>query len=221
MVFEMILPDIHEKQELLSDLDQRKNGFVSNEIIQKWFLDRYSTSKHLWVLYSIVYGLKCIKMAEVGFGRSSFVLAKAAYETGAHFICCDRYDYTGYLSPEERGVMDFVVGDAKKLYNNLNCGLDFVFLDYLSSKERSAESCYKALKRWGGVLRQNGIIAVHEAVEKGYNVMEALKMFRRVDGYEQVSLPYNYGLAIIRKTAKSEYGRINDEWLKKNPKKHA
>ena len=89
----MNLPDIHEKEALLSDLKGR-DGFVSHALIERWFHDRYSTSKHLWTLYSMAHGLNSKVIVEVGFGRSTFVLAKAAHELGAKLLCCDRYDYT-------------------------------------------------------------------------------------------------------------------------------
>jgi len=215
----MKLPDIHEKAELLADLKERNHdGFISQHIIRKWFHDRYSTSKHLWVLYSIVHGLKSEVIVEVGFGRSTFVLAKAAHELGAKFFCCDRYDYRGYLSPQENDLIDFTVGDAKNLLAKLNFGVDFMFLDYLSSRERTAESCYKAFKRFLHYIKQNGVLTTHEAVEKDYNVMSALKKLRKHSGVEIASLPYNYGLGIIRNISDSKYGKIADNWKKKNPK---
>ena len=213
----MNLPDIHCKDELLDDLIHRG---LSRDIINAWFRDRYSTSKHLLTLSSIAIGLSSKVIVEVGFGRSTFALLLAADLLKAKFICCDRYDYTGYLDIIKAKV-DYVHGDAKKLLAKLkdeDVGVDFMFLDYFSSRERSAASVEKAIYRFLPFLKQNGIIAVHDAEEDCYNVKKAFKQLKKDSALEVLTLPYNYGLGLIRKCSKSKYGKITDEWQKKNPK---
>lgn len=215
-----LLPDIHCKEELLSDL---KDSRFDASVEQLWFCNFYSTSKHLHVLTSILYGLQAKTTIEIGFGRSTFCLGFAAACMDGKLVSVDRYDYSGYLEYLPKFVKDqiqFVQGDAKKLFqtDHLNDGVDFMFLDYFSSRERSADSIYKAIHRFLPYMRQNGIIAVHDTIEKKYFVKDAFKRLRKDKKLEVMSLPYNYGLGLIRKLDKSEYGTIEDNWKKKDDK---
>jgi len=222
------LPDIHCKEDFISTL---KNQEFCEDMIHGMFFDDYSTSKHALVLYSMAIGLKAKTIVEVGFGRSTLALLLAVEhlrqsEVDSNLICCDRYDYSSYLhvmdTEIDKSMITFVVGDAKSLirplHGKLSNGIDFMFLDYFSSRERSAESTYKAIHRFLPYMRQNGIIAVHDTIEKKYFVKDAFKCLREDKNLEVMSLPYNYGLGLIRKLDKSEYGKIEDNWKKKGDK---
>ena len=60
---------MHCHQELLDDL-KTYEGFLPDALLMKWFNDKYSTSKHLLTLYSIVRGLNAKRVIEVGFGTA-------------------------------------------------------------------------------------------------------------------------------------------------------
>ncbi|MCP4651121.1 MAG: class I SAM-dependent methyltransferase [PVC group bacterium] len=193
-----------------------------SEMLHKWFDDKYSTSKHIPMLDSIPIGLKAKTIVEVGFGRSTIALCYVAKQLDAKFICCDRHDYSAYLGLLEDEDLQkctrFIQGDAKSLFktDHMDNGVDFMFLDYFSSRERSADSIYKAIYRFLPYMKQNGIIAVHDTIEKKYFVKDAFKRLRKDKGLEVLSLPYNYGLGLIRKLGESKYGKIEDEWKKKS-----
>jgi len=205
-----MIPDMHCKDEIVRDLEGRED-FITDEIMLRWFRERYSTSKHLLTLYSIAIGLRPKKIVEIGFGRSSFVLAKAAEETGAKLYCCDRYDYTGYLSDKEKEIITFIHGDGKKAMEIMK-GVDFLFLDYFSTIKRSAESIVKEVNKYIPLLKKNGIIAIHDSIEKKYFVRKAMKALR--GNVEIMNLPYNYGLALIR-CLKNDNGTLEDGWFRK------
>jgi len=215
MLEKITTPSLHCKEELIKDLEQA----AFTELMMKWFHDRYSTSKHLLTLYSIVKGLNAKRVVEVGFGRSTYVIANAVAENGGKMYCCDRYDYTPLLTDREKKVITFVQGDAKKLLKTVSGGFDFVFLDYLSSRERSADSCYKAMCRFLELTKQNGVMAIHDTFEEKYNAKDAMKNMRKNKTVECMTLPYNYGLGLIRKLSKSEHGTIKDVFEKKEDSK--
>ena len=73
-------PKMHCHKEY--EKDRKNGGFISDKMIMEWFNRRYSISKHLWVLYSIARGLLAKSILEIGTGRSTCVLARAAYENG-------------------------------------------------------------------------------------------------------------------------------------------
>jgi len=209
----MSLPDMHCKEEWFEDVEK----YNFSDLLMKWFHDEYSTSKHLLTLYSIVLGLKAQNVVEVGFGRSTLIIVSALRLTGGKLYSCDRYDYNSYI-PKEYCQIDFTIGDAKTLLKKIDFGVDFVFLDYLSSRERSAESCVKAIYRFLKHLKTNGILAVHDSIESQYNVKNAFKVLKKDKNLEVLSLSYNYGLGLIRNLNKSKYGEIKDGWKKKYPK---
>ena len=166
-------------------------------------------------MYSIVRGLNAKNIIEVGFGRSTICLIHAISLNYGKLYCCDRYDYTGYLTTDYKQYIDYTIGDAKTLLKKIDFGVEFIFIDYLSSRERSADSSVKAIYRFLKYVKQNGIIAVHDTIEKKYFVKDAFKKLRKDKNLEVMSLPYNYGLGLIRKLDKSKYGKIEDNWKKK------
>lgn len=176
----------------------------------------YSTSPHLSVLRQMAIGLKAKRIGEIGFGRSSFVLAMAAREIGATITCCDRYDYRYMLDIAGIGWVDYIVGDADAFFKQVKT-CDFIFLDYMSTVKKSMESCYKDMKRAIKMLPTNGIVAVHDALPGKYNVAAALKMLQaKYRGeIEALTLPYGYGLALIRRISASKHGILKDTWKKK------
>jgi predicted O-methyltransferase YrrM len=151
-------PKLHRHAELMDDIGV---GFVKDEIISKWFNDYYSTSKHLFTLYSIVRGLNAQKVLEIGFGRSTFVLAKATYENGGMMTACDIDDYKNILSSEEKKVVNFIHGDSSMIWSDTNF-YDFAFLDYFSNKKMSTATCANEIRKCLRMMRTNGIIAVHD-----------------------------------------------------------
>jgi len=216
---------MHCQERLLGDLKVlvgNKNPL--DEIIGMWSngkMYRYSTSAHLPVLWALCRGLNARKIGEIGFGRSSFVLAYTAQHMGASVICCDRYDYSYMLrlcDPEGKLPVRFIVGDADAFYADpeVRLGMDFLFLDYMSTRDMTEDMCYHDLKRAIGLVPINGIVAVHDALSSKYNVAGAMNRLsdKYKRGVEMVTLPYGYGLGIIRNRMKSPFGIIEDGWHK-------
>lgn len=219
------MPDstMHYEGQLMKDLLRRPGRPVCLDAVtylDLWGSDAlnvYSTSMHLHVLYAIAYGLKARRIGEIGVGRSSFVLAAVARNLGAEFITCDRFDYRHMFNHGDQRC-EYVLGDADDFWQHptVQKGLDFCFLDFLSSRKHSVADCYKAMKRGVRYLPTNGILAVHDALEERYNVGRGLELLRKTLGkeIESIILPYNYGLALIRRVGPSPYGRIEDNWHK-------
>ena len=89
-------PPMHCQRELERDLGYV--GTLPDEVLMRWHAERYSTSKHLLTLYSLAHGLGARRIVEVGFGRSTFVLARAAHENGGTLESCDLQDFSALLS---------------------------------------------------------------------------------------------------------------------------
>jgi len=215
---------MHCHDELERDLNMGRNfnAFLSNQMMVAWFEEGYSTSKHLLTLYSIVRGLNAQNVLEIGFGRSSFVLMKAIKETGGHLICCDKKGvgnnegFQYLLSEAEREVVTYLHGKSNLAWDYLDKrehGLDFAFLDYFGDKNISESFVCKELQNCLSYLKQNGIIVVHDV----YNEYKVTGVVDTIDwaDVEYVSLPYCYGLGIFRKVQTSQYGKVEDQFPKK------
>jgi hypothetical protein len=207
----MNTPKLHRHSELLDDIGQ---GFINEETIKKWFNDYYSTSKHLYTLYSIVRGLNAKQVLEIGFGRSTFVLAKATYENGGMMTCCDLENYSDLLSTEESKIVDFKHGESNLIWENEIC-YDFAFLDYFSNEKISVYTCYNEIRKCLKKMKTNGILAIHDTNVNKYSINRAIRLVKIFKNIEYATLPYNYGLCLIRFTGKSEYGTLSDEFKKK------
>lgn len=209
------LPKMHCHDELEQDL--KYPDFIPDQLLMRWLNDGYSTSAHLLTLYSIARGLKAKNILEIGFGRSSFVLARAAAENGGRFLACDERDFSYLLNAKEKQTTEFVLGQSDKVWPILEkgSGVDLAFLDYFSSEAVHAGFIIRELKHLDRFMKTNGMIIVHDSIVDIYNVGKAIKRFAFWNRYEFVSLPYCYGLGVLRKLGRSQYGVIHDQFKKK------
>lgn len=211
-----MIPAMHCQEELEIMLSQRKDGFITDESLLGMFNDQYSTSKHLLTLYLIARGLSAQTIVEVGFGRSSFVLARAARETGGHFFTCDHRDFSYLLSPEERIYTTYIHGKSDSLWDALetrNSGIGFAFLDYFSNPDLDIKYCIDEIVKCLSRVKENGIVAIHDTYDGRYSMKEAIASLQAK--FNMMTLPYNYGLTLFRRSWESEFGCIPDAHHKK------
>lgn len=210
-------PELHYQKELERDL--RFHRFVSDKVLMRWFKDAYSTSKHLLTLYSLARGVGGKQLVEIGFGRSTFVLARAAAENSGRLYTCDLRDFRYLFSKQEKNVVEYYLGEASGLWENADIqenGTEFIFIDYLSATQMTGEACSEAIEQALCFLKQGGLLCVHDAGDSRYAVSDPNLRVLQKDGIESVLLPYNYGLRIFRQTAASRFGSVTDCWKKKD-----
>ena len=210
-------PKMHCYKEYIED--RGDSNFITNDVMIKWFNDQYSTSKHLLTLYTIARGLQAKKILEVGFGRSSTVLARAAMENGGKLLSCDWDDFSYMLTKKEKKLVDFYFGEVEGIWQR-DKGYDMAFLDYFSKPGKKipyliseVENCIKKIKK-------NGIIVIHDVFMDKFRIGKAMEqMVENRDDLEYVVIPFNYGLGVIRCKADSKYGTVvepNNLLKKKN-----
>lgn len=209
-------PVMHYQNELEQDL----NGvdIVGEKLINKWFHKRYSASKHLPTLYALATGVVSGSMAEVGFGRSSFIFAKVAHEQNINLWLADMKDYSYLLSDAERKVAKFIHGKSMVLWEKLEkegIGQDLIFLDYFGEPTLTEEFIRAELETPYELLKKNGILCIHDTFFDESIAGKVVKHFAQDINAEYVTLPFNYGLSIIRKKESSVYGEVQDKWHKK------
>jgi predicted O-methyltransferase YrrM len=209
-------PAMSHQDELERDL--AGHTLVDDALLLRWFREGYSTSKHLLTLYSLAVGLRARVIVEVGFGRSSFVLARAAAENGGRFFSCDMRDFSYLLSPEERAVTTFLHGPASRVWNHPEVragGIDLAFLDYFSDPGLPADFTRREIAACLALVRQNGVIAVHDTAVPGYRSAETFATGSFGARVERVTLPYQYGLGVLRRLDPSPLGSVPCHWVKK------
>jgi len=199
-------PKMHCHEEYESD--RKDNDFITDETMMKWFNDEYSTSKHLLTLYSLVRGLNARKVIEIGFGRSTPVLARAASENNGRLLSCDWDDFSYLLTEKEKEVVDFVFGEAELVWGR-DEGYDFAFLDYFSKPGKKIpyliEEVEKCIKR----MKKNGVIVIHDVFMDKYRIGTAMEeIVKGRDELEYSVIPFNYGLGILRCKSDSTYGTV-------------
>ncbi len=191
------------------------SGFISDELMFRWANDGYSTSRHLLTLYSITKGLSAKTVLEIGFGRSSFVLIRAVYENGGHFYTCDSRDFSYLLSESERSVTTYLCDQSAICWQKVR-GADFAFLDYFSDPRIPAVFCKNEINRCLNIMKKNGIIAVHDVFSDEYPLKEAFNsLLTDRSDIELITLPYAYGLGLIRYKGESKCGEVKDEFKRK------
>ena len=200
-------PKMHCHEEFLIDHDTK--GFISDEIMMKWFLDQYSTSKHLLVLYSIVKGLKAKRVLEIGYGRSTSVLARAVNENEGRMICCDWDDFSNCLSKKENKVVKYIFGNSSEIWKR-DEGFDFSFLDHFGKEGLKIPFLFSEIENCLSKMKTNGIIAMHDSFVESFRMNKTLDLLQDRKDVEYVTLPYNYGLTILRYKGESKYGKIED-----------
>jgi len=206
---------MHCHEEFLRDHGNK--GFISDEIIMKWFNDEYSTSKHLLTLYSIIKGLQAKNILEIGFGRSTPVLARAIAENGGKLVSCDWDDFSYLLSKKEKKVVEFVFGESNLIWSR-DEGYDFAFLDYFLKPGKKIPYLIEEVSNCIKKIKKNGIIVIHDVFAENARIGKALEqLVGDREDLEYTVLPYNYGLGILRCKADSKYGSVveSNTFLKK------
>jgi predicted O-methyltransferase YrrM len=198
--------------------DLAGHTLIDDPLLLRWFQDGYSTSKHLLTLYSLACGLKATTLVEIGFGRSSFVLARAAAENGGRFYSCDTRDFSYLLSAEERQVTTFLHGASGRVWNHPEIqanGIDFAFLDYFSDPGQPPAFVRDQINRCLSLLKRNGLVAIHDTAVSHYAVASLVAEARFTVAVERVTLPFQYGLGLLRRVEDSPFGTLPVHWVKK------
>jgi len=203
--FNKLNPILHRHEEFIQD--RSDGGFISNDIMMKWFNDKYSTSKHLLILYSIAIGLNAKNILEIGGGRSTCVLSRAAKENNGKMTHGDICNINYLLSEQEKKVTKFFLGKSDLIWE-IDEGYDFAFLDYFSEKDKKVFYIENEINKCIKKMKKNGVIAIHDVFVKKYsNIKMAIhKVVKKRKDVEYITIPFNYGLGLIRCLENSKYG---------------
>jgi len=192
----MTVKRMHCEEQLRDELEK----IPHDQLCERWFSDGgYSTSMHLYLLYSFVIGMKAKRVAEVGCGRSTIVLQEACKKVGASFCSCDHNDYR-WLYPE------LFVGNTDDFWMQFEDKFQVIFLDHLSSRDYTKREASMEIDLAWEHLDRPGIMAIHDVGCSKYAVSQC--------GWAKagIILPYGNSLHIL---IKGKYNKEFEPWPKK------
>ena len=183
-------------------------------------------SRHYLTLYSIVLGLEAQSVYEFGAGRSSQVILTALQHTGGRLISCDQRELSGTglntaLITEAGGQWQYVQGDSLDHVPILPKDLAFDLVLHDGSHARDIVT--KDLRNILPHMKQDGLILVHDTAhhDKGDNLSPAVIDAMGGVQHSRVTLPYGYGLTIVRIEQDFGHGSIELDWQKGDAVKEA
>lgn len=189
-----------------------------DQIINQHHNDTNGFSRHCLELYSIIVGMESQKVFEFGSGVSSQVIVKALEHTGGTLISCDERSlaetshgkvdpskYNGHWRYVEQNSLDFVPSMEES-------GFDVVLHDG-SHDPRTVKKDIRAILP---KIKQGGLLLVHDTEHptRYRKLKGAVKSALRWTRHEMVTLPYGYGLTVVRITARSGAGKVEIKWRK-------
>ena len=201
-------PKIRKHDAFLEDI--RGQETISDSILEKWASEDHSVAGHLRMMYGLVRGMQARVIAEVGFGRTSKMLSRAAVENKAVFYSCDRNDHRyAYSGTEMKHIRYFEKGSATLWQHLQSQGLcaDFVFLDYFSDKGISVLWALLELDHCLSNVRKGGVVCVHDVADPRYPVSRLPRWVAFLGGIDSLVLNHSQGLLICVKR-RERYGIV-------------
>lgn len=171
---------------------------------------------HLLVLYSIALGLNAQKVLEVGvrFGNSTISFLHAMKETGGVLYSVDKDQCDVAVERVRKRGLDscwyFTVQDSNEYAKSWKGSLDLLFID----GDHTFYGAAADFRNFSKYVRNGGIILLHDSycssktVVKGnigvHKLVESIARGEFVglgyaNDFEVVTLPYGYGMTIVRK----------------------
>jgi len=191
---------------------------MMDEIIKRHHGSKSGFSRHYLTLYSLVLGLEAKKVFEFGSGFSSKAILEALKHTGGKLITTDlrSISETGNSTEDlsKNPNWEYIQGNSLTTLKKLpDVGFDLVLHDGSHEWRVVLRDLRLVIPR----MKKNGIILIHDTFHKTKNFRLALAVrlaFLFVP-HESITLPYGYGLTIIRLKRGYGHGEISTSWEKR------
>lgn len=176
-------------------------------------------SPHYLTLYSLVLGLRAQSVFEFGAGLSTSVILAALGRTGGVLTSCDvrgKASLANVRLPREPAAWLFLMGDSARYAADIGRGVyDFVLHDGSHEAAVVRRDLLGIIPR----IRRNGLLLVHdtEHPDNPYGLREAVNAALVGVAHEAVTLPYGYGLTVVRILQDFGHGEVPLAWRKGQP----
>lgn len=196
------------------------------ELLLRHHADDTGFCRHYMTLYSIILGMESKNVFEFGSGFSSKAILVALDQTDGKLISCDSrpleqtsktYDHTKlgdlflrwrYIQKKSKEALKDIEGEI----------FDVVLHDGSHTWREVAEDLQTIVPH----MKKGGILMVHDTAHPTDNyqldkAIDVIDASRSECGYEveRLTLPYGYGLTIIRVLEDFGHGEVDIKWKKK------
>lgn len=190
-----------------------------DDIIQKHHSSETGFSLHYLLLYSITLGLETKKAFEFGSGFSSKAILQALKKTGGSLISCDLrpIEQTGLSAQDLRDNQDrwrYVQEDSRRFVPTLRHeAFDLVLHD----GSHEGATLKEDIRNIVPFMKTNSMLLVHDTEHPvhSYGLSKAIRQALRWVKHSAVTLPYGYGLTLIRLEHRTRRGTVQLSWRKR------
>ena len=189
------------------------------DIVKKHHDNNAGFCRHYLTLYSIVLGMETKSAFEFGCSFSTKTILKALEETGGKLITCDTrpIEETGNSKEDIEKYKHnwrYIQGNSLNVVGDLK---DEVFDFVLHDGSHDWPTVEKDIKNILPRCKKNSILLVHDTEHPGkdYKLAKTVKDALRRYKHSKVTLPYGYGLTIVRIEQDFGNGEVEIEWRKK------
>ena len=168
--------------------------------------------RHYLTLYAVTLGLEPENVFEFGAGNSSKVILSALEQGKGHLYSCDVREFSQVLGVSHPQ-WTFRQGTSRSVISTLGEHRSFDLVLHDGSHE--APEVKNDIRSILPYMKQNGILLLHDTFHTGYGLMEAAEMALEEWPHGKVTLPYGYGLTMIRNLRDTGRGKVSPKWKKK------
>lgn len=189
-----------------------------DSLLEKMDNSRAGFTRHYAFLFGLVRGMRPQRVLELGCGLSSIVILEALARYGGHLTTLDmrNIEDTGNTAADiekYRSIWDYVQGDSQASLQVLpETGFDLVLHD----GSHEWKTVLKDMRKVVPKMKKNGILLVHDTQhpELGRGIRLAVRLGLLFVPHHKVTLPYGYGLTVIRIKKDFGHGAYKDTWEK-------
>jgi predicted O-methyltransferase YrrM len=192
-----------EYNALLEKMDQSASGF----------------NRHYGFLFGLIRGMRPQKVLELGCGLSTITMLEALSRYGGHLTTLDMRDIeqTGNTKADIETYKEhwtYAQGDSQKSLETLEtAGFDLVLHDGSHEWRTVMKDLWKAVPK----MKKDGILLVHDTEHPllGRGMRMAVRLGLLFTPHKKMTLPYGYGLTVVRIKRGFGHGTYKDSWEKK------
>ena len=197
-----------------------------DELISRHHANNAGFCRHYMTLYSIVLGMEAKNVFEFGSGFSSKAILMALKETGGKLITCDYrpLDKTGIFYDLDDNFMREMSNKWRYINKRSSAALkdiDGEFFDVvLHDGSHKWEEVAEDLRTIIPHVKGGGMILVHDTAHptENFQLKKAINAMDWAHGgefcIERLTLPYGYGLTLIRLLDDFGNGQVEIQWKK-------
>ncbi len=184
-----------------------------DEIFERAHASDGGFCRHYLTLYAVTLGVEPENVFEFGAGTSSRIILSALEHSGrGHLYSCDPRPFHrigGVAHPQ----WTFYNGTGEATIGALGQHRSFDFVLHDGSHERLEVK--KDIRSILPYMKKDGILLLHDTFHADYGLMEAAEMALEDWPHERVTLPYGYGLTMIRNLRDTGRGKVLPKWRKR------